>query len=756
MAKRTVEVLLKAKDQTKKAVDSADKGFKGLQKSILNSNVALAAAGVAAAAMGRKIVKAYQEGLLAATEFQSAVAEVNTLLDADAETVSNLSNDLQDLAVKFGQVDTVMAKAQYNVVSAGFGDISESMKILEVASKAAIGGISDVNTAALLITQTLNAYEKEAEDAAYVSDLLFQTVKGGVIDFTQLAHGLGKVSGTAAAANISLEELLATVAVVTKKGVIAEEAFTSINALIVALGAASGEQKKVLDELGITLEHGLAPALSAIDAAGGDSLEVLAQLVPNIRALKAAAAAGAEGARELKEQLDEMADAAGANNEAYEKLAKTVKHLTDVSEAAAKRLSVAFGEQGMAAEIDYLNIKIKELGQRTEDMKKFGGGVSELAENWAKLKGEGEEFLTILTRGALVAGEGAAAVWDFAHKSDELKNSLMGVDEVNETLSDSFAMVALGVSDVTAKYKEAETAAEQYTRQAEENAARVEASMLAIAEAKIALSTPDTKTTSAAELEAGEALANNLQGRIILYEDIVAAQISVTAGAEEWKQKVIVLKEQMEQLHAIMMGLTFQSSGDEAEKLQENIMEANIAADGLGQGLGALLVDAPFKAMTDNAISFADAAGSIVVNALKAIIKQLLVVKAIGFFGGLLGLKEGGQIPGDLGNVSAYAQGGQIPRAAYGYSVPDGMRGRDSRLIMAEPGEEVINRDLSRRLNRFITAQESASYASPYGSGGSSGGGSTVVMNVGIPDSMAGLQRMTDGIVERLSEGGEI
>jgi hypothetical protein len=235
--------------------------------------------------------------------------------------------------------------------------------------------------------------------------------------------------------------------------------------------------------------------------------------------------------------------------------------------------------------------------------------------------------------------------------------------------------------------------------------------------------------------------------KLLNVDDIEAVHGRIEEGARKIKEEYQAGVDTFQQLYDIMMALSFQA-GDGAEKMTEGMKGAATAANALGNATGDILVEAPFKAMTDNAFKFSDALKTTVMSAIKAIIKQLLVVKAISAFGSIFGLKDGGAVP--------LAQGGSIPKAAYGYTIPDGHRGRDSRLIMGQPGEEVINRQLSQRLNRFITAQESAAYASPFGSGlvSSSGGGGTVVINMGLPDTMAGIDRLRETIVETLSEGG--
>jgi hypothetical protein len=71
-----------------------------------------------------------------------------------------------------------------------------------------------------------------------------------------------------------------------------------------------------------------------------------------------------------------------------------------------------------------------------------------------------------------------------------------------------------------------------------------------------------------------------------------------------------------------------------------------------------------------------------------------------------------------------FAAGGTVPKAAVGYSVPDGPRGLDSRMILAMPGEEVVSRKLSQRLDRYLGMAEVGDI------GQSGGGGSITVQNI--------------------------
>ena len=82
-----------------------------------------------------------------AKQFGTAMAEVSTLLPGDAD-MAPLSEAIKDLSKQFGAFPTDQAKAIYQIISAGAEDSAQAIEILTAANKLAIGGVTDVTTAA--------------------------------------------------------------------------------------------------------------------------------------------------------------------------------------------------------------------------------------------------------------------------------------------------------------------------------------------------------------------------------------------------------------------------------------------------------------------------------------------------------------------------------------------------------------------------------------------------------------------------------
>lgn len=162
---------------------------------------------------------------------------------------------------------------------------------------------------------------------------------------------------------------------------------------------------------------------------------------------------------------------------------------------------------------------------------------------------------------------------------------------------------------------------------------------------------------------------------------------------------------------------------------QAAVAGANSLASGLGDVAGAAAE--AFLTGETQALKMGSMIRNVLIKAIRDMVAEFIRAKVIMAALRLIGLPfaEGGAVPGR-------AHGGAVSRAANGYAIPDGPRGMDSRLILGMPGEEVINRSLSRRLDRFISAYEMSATVSPFALAGAGGGGNVINFNVGRPVSV--------------------
>lgn len=224
-----------------------------------------------------------------ASKFGDGLREIGTLGSAVSSDMNRLSKELRLVAGEFGQPIGAVAKAQYDIISAGMGDVATSSAILRESSKLAVAGVTDVGTTADVITSAMNAYGQSVGDVENTSAILFQTVKSGKTTMTELGASLGQVIPFASSAKMPLDQVGSAMASITAKGVSTAEASTALKGAIVGLTNATPGSVKAMEELGIeikkTSDGGLDfnATMESIAEAQERNPDAINKIMPNIR-----------------------------------------------------------------------------------------------------------------------------------------------------------------------------------------------------------------------------------------------------------------------------------------------------------------------------------------------------------------------------------------------------------------------------------------------------------------------------------------
>ena len=244
-------------------------------------------------------------------EFRKNMLEVATISTQVSDDMTGFMNQVMDITREIPIKAPEAARALYEIVSAGH-DGADGMKILEVAAKSAIGGLTETATAADAITTILNAYNLSAEKASSVSDQLFTTVRLGKTTFGELGSSIAQVAPIAAAYGIGIDEVLAAVASLTKQGTPTAEAMTKIRAAI----------KGTANELGDAAFQGrtFQEALQLINEKAGGSASKMKEMLGTDEGLAAALALTGKNARSAASDLEELRDSLGATEAAFGKM----------------------------------------------------------------------------------------------------------------------------------------------------------------------------------------------------------------------------------------------------------------------------------------------------------------------------------------------------------------------------------------------------------------------------------------------------
>ncbi|KKL11524.1 hypothetical protein LCGC14_2544960, partial [marine sediment metagenome] len=270
-------------------------------------------------------------------KFETRMAEVSTIAGKTSGSIRRLSQQILDLSRTVPQTADELGAGAYQIFSAGITDTADAMNVLTVASKAAVGGITSTLVSVDAITTILNAYDLGADQAVRVSDLLFQTVKGGKINFDQLSTGIGIVAKQAAVMGVGFDDVAASIAAITKATGRPRAAFTELAGLFRSIIAEEEASQKAAVELEIewnlaALEaRGLTAMLEDLNTATKGNATEIRKVVREDEGFRAAVVLSADGARELGSQLNGMAGSAGVAEAAFKTMAETTENQAKIA-----------------------------------------------------------------------------------------------------------------------------------------------------------------------------------------------------------------------------------------------------------------------------------------------------------------------------------------------------------------------------------------------------------------------------------------
>jgi TP901 family phage tail tape measure protein len=264
--------------------------------------------------------------------------------DAANATFSEFSSLVADVSKEFGIAQTVLTGGLYQALSAGVPK-DNALEFMQVASQAAIAGVTDVETAVDGLTTIINAFGLDTDEAQAVADSMFAAVKGGKTTFDELSSSIFNVGPAAAAAGVSFEEVNAAIATLTASGTPTSVATTQIRAALVGLQRPSADLDAIFQALGydsaqLAIEsEGLSFALDAVKDASGGSNGQLQTLLGSVEAVAAVNVLAGTGAGKFADELERQNNAAGSVQDAFDEIDKS---------RVLERQAVAFQNMGIA------------------------------------------------------------------------------------------------------------------------------------------------------------------------------------------------------------------------------------------------------------------------------------------------------------------------------------------------------------------------------------------------------------------------
>jgi len=264
-----------------------------------------------------------------AVEFEAAMAEVNTIMRGSPAEVAAMSKALLDLSLATGRTTQELTGGLYDALSAGVPK-ENAIDFLAVASRAAIGGVTDTKTAVKGITAVMAGFGLTTDETANIADAFFTTVRLGKTTFPELAANIGKVAAIANSAGIGLDEVAAAMATMTLT-MKTEESATMLRGAIIGLTKASPALIDAMGQLGFSSATAmletmtLQEALQKIAGTTDGTNEAMIKLFPSVEAMRGVLALTGTAAATANTHLEEMSSKTGSADAAFATMANTGK-----------------------------------------------------------------------------------------------------------------------------------------------------------------------------------------------------------------------------------------------------------------------------------------------------------------------------------------------------------------------------------------------------------------------------------------------
>lgn len=323
-----------------------------------------------------------------AMDFETAFAEVRTLINDMPESgLNQLKQGLIDLSKQTGILTGESIPAMYQAISASV-PADNVVSFLEVASKNAIGGVTDLNTSVDGLTTVLNAYNMDTSEVINVSDLMFETMKKGKTTIGELSRSYFNVIPIAAATGVKFQDISAALATITAQGKPTSVATTQLRQAIVELNDEGSKASKTFAEISgkkftdfIKSGKNLQDALKLMEAKAKASNTTISNLFSSVEAGSAVLSLTGESTARFTEDMETMARAAGATEEAFKKIDETPAQRLKKIRAQFSAITLEIGNKLLPTAEKLIAIAEKNMPKISKTIEAVGSVIVGLVKN---------------------------------------------------------------------------------------------------------------------------------------------------------------------------------------------------------------------------------------------------------------------------------------------------------------------------------------------------------------------------------------
>lgn len=317
----------------------------------------------------------YAGPVQSAQAYETAMAKVATIADTSAVPLDAMSQQIMALSNQTGIAATAIADDVYNAISAG-QNTADAVNFVTNSTKLAKAGFAESSQTLDVLTTILNAYGMSADKVGAVSDMLIQTQNKGKVTVGELSSVMGKVIPTANSNGVALEQLTASYAIMTSKGIAAAETTTYLNSMMNELGKSGSKTDKLLrSATGSSFKElmasgkSLGEVLQIVQDEASKSGLSLADMFGSAEAGKAAVTLLSNGVDGFNSSVEDMVNSVGATQSAFETMDQTTEAKMQKAKNSITNLGIVLGQNllpivgNLADKAASLVTKVSEFAQ---------------------------------------------------------------------------------------------------------------------------------------------------------------------------------------------------------------------------------------------------------------------------------------------------------------------------------------------------------------------------------------------------------
>lgn len=285
---------------------------------------------------------------------EDAIAHITGLADQSLSLAKNsdvLNTYIQQLSKSASQYGVTLGDAAnglYNIISAGF-PTADALKVLDASMQAAAATGTKMDEVSNALTTILNAYALKGDQAAQVTDKMVEAVVQGKQQFAPFANAIGTVAASADHAGVSISEMLAAEAELTRTNSRVRQDAQELAHLFNTLSNSGQKIVDTANSMGAKLSYAGFESMSLMEKlqtlakiAKGDTTPAFRQLLQDATSTTTAFNLLRNGGKDYIDILTQIQKSMGATATAFQQTSDTITFQLQRVQADISILSYEF------------------------------------------------------------------------------------------------------------------------------------------------------------------------------------------------------------------------------------------------------------------------------------------------------------------------------------------------------------------------------------------------------------------------------